>query len=448
MPSRLLRTSTFRIALVYLVLLAVTLLALVGFVYWSTAGLVAQQTTETIQAEIRGLAEQYRTQGLPRLVGVIAERSGPNGDPAGVYLLADPRGRPLAGNLSVWPDVAADPDGWLEFSVLRQQDESVSPHTIRAHAFVLRGGFRLLVGRDTQERQDLRAIMWSALAWAILPALVLALGGGVLIGRYALRRVDEVREASQRIVGGDLKQRIPQSGSGDEFDRLAATINDMLAQIETLMIGMRAVTDSLAHDLRSPLTRAKGGIEAALDRDGDHREALRQVSAELDSILATFEALLNIARAESGVGRLDLQPTDLTAVAADLSEIYQPIAEEAGLELVADIAPGVMVKGHRELLSQALANLLDNAVKYTPLGGRIEVCVTPALLAVRDTGPGIPAADRARVLDRFVRLDVSRGTPGSGLGLSLVAAVARLHGARIVLSDAMPGLRVTLTFAS
>ncbi len=447
MPSRLLRTSTFRIALVYLVLLAATLLALVGFVYWSTAGLVAQQTTDTIEAEIRGLAEQYRTQGLPRLVGVIAERSGPNGDPAGVYLLADPRGRALAGNLTDWPEAAADPKGWLEFSVLRRLDETTTPHTIRAQAFMLQGGFRLLVGRDTQERQDLRAIMWSALAWAILPALVLALGGGVLIGRYALRRVDEMREASQRIVGGDLTQRVPQSGSGDEFDRLAATINDMLAQIETLMTGMRAVTDSLAHDLRSPLTRAKGGIEAALDRGGDQREALEQVSAELDAILATFEALLNIARAESGVGRLDLQDTDLSTLAADVAEIYQPIAEEAGLAFSVEIAPDVMVTGHRELLSQALANLLDNAVKYTPPGGRIKVHVaTPTTLEVRDSGPGIPQADRARVLDRFVRLDASRGTPGSGLGLSLVAAVARLHGATVELADAGPGLRVTLRF--
>ena len=447
MPSRLLRTSTFRIAFVYVALLGATLVALTGFVYWSTAGLVEQQMVETIEAEIRGLAEQYNTQGLPRLVGVVAERGGPRGDPAGVYLLADPAGRPLAGNLDTWPDVAPTSDGWVEIGLRRRKDLESAVHTVRARTFQLAGGFRLLVGRDTQERQDLRNIMLSALAWALLPALALGLGGGVLIGRYALKRVDAVGAASQRIVRGDLSQRIPLAGSGDEFDRLATTINDMLAQIETLMTGMRAVTDSLAHDLRSPLTRAKGAVEAALARGDDPHEALAHVNAELDTILRTFEALIAIARTEAGLQRLALAPMDLSTVVADLAEIYQPIAEDAGLTLDAEVAPGIRIDGHRELLGQALANLLENAVKYTPAGGRVEVTLTePATLTVRDTGPGIPAADRGRVLERFVRLDASRGTPGSGLGLSLVAAVARLHQAKLTLSDAEPGLRVTLTF--
>jgi signal transduction histidine kinase len=446
-PSRLLRTSTFRIAFVYVALLGATLVALTGFVYWSMAGLVERQTVETIEAEIRGLAEQYTTQGLPRLVGVIAQRGGPRGDPAGVYLLADPSGAPLAGNLDVWPEVEPDEDGWLEIALRRRRDPEASPHTIRARAFALDGGFRLLVGRDTQERQDLRNIMLSALAWGVLPALLLGLGGGVLIGRYALKRVDAVGAASQRIVRGDLSQRIPLAGSGDEFDRLAATINDMLAQIDTLMTGMRAVTDSLAHDLRSPLTRAKGAVEAALAKGDGDGAALEQVNAELDTILRTSEALIAIARTEAGLQRLALAPMDLSAVVGDLAEIYQPIAEDAGLTLAAEIAPDIRVDGHRELLGQALANLLDNAVKYTPAGGRIEVTLTaPATLTVRDTGPGIPAADRGRVLERFVRLDASRATPGSGLGLSLVAAVARLHQAEMTLDDGAPGLKVTVTF--
>jgi signal transduction histidine kinase len=452
---RLLQTSIFRIALLYLLLLGVTLAVLLSFIYWSTAGLIERQTDETVQAEIRGLAEQYRDEGLVRLMEVIARRSGPEGSPENVYLLTGPQLQPLAGNLTGWPRDAVAEDGWMEVSLGRQDDPSGTPHIIRGRAFELAGGYLLFVGRDTVERGDFRGIVAGALAWSVLPALLLGLVGGALIARYSLSRVDAVRAASEDIVRGDLSRRVPLTGSGDEFDRLAGTINDMLARIETLMGGMRLVTDSLAHDLRSPLTRARSAIEMALRQHADaetYRQALEQTAAELETILRTFEALINIAQAEAGLNRLTLMGLDLSALARDLLEVYQPIAEEAGLELSGEIAADIVIHGHRQLLGQALANLLDNAIKYSAPGGRITLELAAsekgATLVVTDNGPGIPEEQRERVLQRFVRLDDSRGTPGSGLGLSLVAAVAKLHDVELNLLGNEPGLKVTLDFPS
>ncbi len=454
MPTpRLFHTSIFRIAVLYLLLLSLTLLALLGFVYWSTSSLIDQQASETVDAEILGLAEQYREEGLSRLVAVIRERSGPGGDLESVYLLADPQLRPLAGNLATMPEGRSGTSGWLEVPLQRSDDATGSARTVVGRRIDLPGGFHLFVGRDVQERSRFRTIVAGALAWTLVPALLLGLAGGILIGRYNQRRVDAVSAIGDQIIQGDLSRRVPLSGSGDEFDRLAQTINDMLARIETLMAGMRLVTDSLAHDLRSPLTRARSGIELALRKGSDaqsYKQALEQTASELETILRTFESLINIAQAEAGVNRLSFGELDFSALATDLLEVYQPIAEEAGLELRDKIDKSLRIKGHRQLLGQAIANLLDNAIKYTPPPGTIRFSVQGTgdfvTLSIADSGPGIAPADRERVLQRFVRLDDSRGTPGSGLGLSLVAAVAKLHGARLDLADGEPGLKVQLAF--
>lgn len=455
MPTRLLRATGFRIALLYLLLLLATLLVLVGFIYWSTADLIEDQARDTVDAEIRGLAEQYRDDGLPRLIEVIAERSDAQGVPKGVYLLTDWQLQPLAGNLAAWPEAEPDAEGWLRVKLQRLTDPDAQPHSILGRKFELSGAFHLFVGRDIEEHGIFRRIMVEAFAWAFLPALVLGVLGGVLIGRYSLKRVEAVRAAAADIVAGDLTRRVPVTGSGDEFDRLAATINEMLERIGQLMSGMRLVTDGLAHDLRSPLTRARSSIDRALSRGAgsdDYRLALEQTAAELETILRTFESLIQIAQAEAGADRLPRENVDLSALAEDLLEVYQPAAENAGLGVESSIAPGLSLTGHRQLLAQAIANLLDNAIKFTPRGGRIALSLAwrgeRIELAVADTGPGVPAADRERVLQRFVRLDASRGTPGSGLGLSLVAAVAKLHGATLELGDNDPGLQVTLSLPS
>ena len=451
MQTRLLRTSGFRIAVLYLLLLSVTLFALTAFVYWSTSGLVDRQMKETVEAEIRGLADVYRDEGLPRLVEAIGERSGPGGDPKDVYLLINSEQEWLAGNLETWPEGRMGSDGWLEVR-LEQSGDADEPHLVRGRVFDLEGGYKLFVGHDTNEQEDFRDILLRALCWGLPPALLFGLVGGALIGRYSLRRIDAVRTTGEEIINGDLSRRVSLSGSGDEFDRLAATINEMLDRIDTLMSGMRLVTDSLAHDLRGPLTRAKSGIELALRQELNpqaYKHALEQTGTELETILRTFEALINIARAEAGVNRLALSALDLSALVSDLVEVYQPIAENAGLCMSSEIAPEILIVGHRQLLGQAIANLVDNAIKFTSAGGQMQVSVQGGgapRLTIRDFGPGIPEAERERVLQRFVRLDHSRGTPGSGLGLSLVAAVAKLHGARLELADNQPGLVVILQF--
>lgn len=453
MPTpRLFRTSTFQLAVLYLALFGLTLSAVLAAVYWSAAGLVERQMSDTVAAEIRGLSEQYRDEGLARLVQIIGERSGPRGDEENVYLLTDGELNPLAGNLAAWPKYSVTRDGWLEMRLARQEDNDNAPHLIRARRFDLPGGFRLLVGRDTEVRDDLRQLMLEALTLALAPALVLGLLGGVLIGRYSLGRVDAIGSIGKEIVKGDLSRRLPVRGSGDEFDRLAVTINEMLEQIQTLMTAMRVVTDSLAHDLRSPLTRACSGIELALRTESDpesYRRTLEETAAELETILRTFEALISIAEAEAGMDRLMLERLDLSGLVGDLYEVYQPMAEDAGLSFECAAGDAIRIEGHRQLMAQAVANLLENAIKYTPAGGRIAVRLEraggEAVLSVADSGPGIPAAERERVLQRFVRLDASRGTPGSGLGLSLVAAVAKLHGGRLSLDDNRPGLLVGLS---
>jgi signal transduction histidine kinase len=324
---------------------------------------------------------------------------------------------------------------------------------VRARTFQLAGGYRLLVGRDMHEKAKFRTIVVETLAWSLAATLALGLLGGVFLSRRILARVDGVTQTARQIMQGDLSRRIRERGSGDEFDRLAESLNAMFEQIERLMSGMRLATDSLAHDLRGPLTRLRGRIELALIQPPESardRQALVDVLSQADSALAMFDSLLKIAAAEAGVAATELKPLDLAALARDAAELYEPVAEERGLQIDVATVGAPVINAQRELLSQAVANLLDNAVKHTPAGGRIAVRVAAAgaevVLTVADTGPGIPHAHRERVLERFVRLEECRHGPGAGLGLSLVAAVAKLHGGTLRLQDNAPGLDVELRF--
>ena len=434
-----------------MLLFGTSVLGLLAFIYWSTGAVVDRQTEDTIDAEVRGLAEQYREQGLARLIEVVRLRSSVEGQD--YYLLTDPTLRPLAGNLTSWPKKAGSSADWIRLTVYKTIKGQTVAHDIRAQLFTLGGGYRLLVGRDTFERTNLRQIVIRALGSSLAAALCLGLIGGIVISRRMLGRVEHVARTAQGIMAGDLSRRMAITGSGDEFDRLATSLNDMLDQIERLMTGMRLATDSLAHDLRSPLTRLRGRIELALRQPPQarrDREALGDVLIQAESALSTFDSLLKIAMAEAGAAATDLQVVDLCVVARDAAELYEPVAEEKDITLDIETQQGATIRAQPELLAQAITNLIDNALKNTPAGGHITVAVhlsqTTVILRIRDTGRGIPADDRERVLDRFVRLEESRSTPGAGLGLSLVAAVARMHGARLDLDDARPGLAVTLRF--
>ncbi len=446
------RTSAFRLTLLYMTLFGASVLVLLGFISWSTIALIERQTDETIEAEIRGLAEQYRERGLLRLIDLIHERGADHADHGNVYLLTDPMLGPIAGNLTSWPS-NADAGGWVQLSLQKRENGKSITHQIRARTFVLPGGHRLLVGRDTNEKDKFQETINEAVNWSLALTFGFGLIGGVFISRRMLARVDRVSTTAQGIIAGDLSRRIHISGSGDEFDRLAENLNSMLEQIECLMTGMRLATDSIAHDLRGPLTRLKGRIEMALrcpPETNQDREALADVLAQTDAALVVFDTLLKIATAEARTDAADLEPLDLASLASNAAELYEPVAEEKGVALNVDAKGPTEIRGQPQLLAQAIANLLDNAVKHTPAGGRITVTIGDREdgfdLTVADTGPGIPKADRARVLERFVRLEESRSSPGGGLGLSLVAAVAKLHDATVRLDDNDPGLKISIQF--
>jgi signal transduction histidine kinase len=453
---RLLETSTFRLALIYLASFGVSALALLGFLYDATAGFMERQTEETIQAETGGLIEQYHTEGVGRLRELIELRSRLQPHRSSVYLLLDPLGQPVAGNLGRWPDVQPEPNGWLTFGIKVMPDgETVLRRRARAVGLVLPGGFRLLVGRDVEDRLQIEAQIKRTLGWGLALTLLLGLAGGLVMSRGMLSRVDAINRTTRRIMAGDLSQRIALKGSSDEFDQLAANLNAMLDQIERLLGGMRQVTDNIAHDLRTPLNRLRSRIELALLQQpgrAETRVLLEATLADAQAMIATFNALLDIARAEAGSERGGFEEVDLAALGRDLADLYRPVAEDAQLRFEYQCPPGLAMRANHHLLAQAVANLLDNAIKYTPPGGRVRLDVARGtsgpVISVTDSGPGIPEADRARVLQRFVRLDATRSTPGSGLGLSLVDAVAKLHGAELMLSDNRPGLRVSLTFPS
>ncbi|HLZ66741.1 MAG TPA: ATP-binding protein [Aliidongia sp.] len=428
------------------------MLAMLALIYWQTVVYATHQTDETIDAEITGLAEQYRQRGLAGLVAVINERSNPERGSSMLYLLTDQRQHPLAGNLSRWPDLEVEKDGWMRFR-LNADGQRDGPHIAQATSFVLAGGVQLLVGRDLAENVAFRNRIVAALASSGALMVVLGLIGGIVLSRRALARIETINRTSDRIMAGEFGRRVPLKGSGDEFDRLAQNLNAMLDQIERLMAGMRQVTDNIAHDLRSPLGRLRSRIEVALLEPPSterYRDVLQQTIAEADHLLATFTALLDIAEAEAGSPRGRMAPLDLGAFARDLADLYEPVAEENGLRLTVETGPGpIEVRGDRHMLSRAVANLVENAVKYTPSGGAVAIRVDTdgamARLAVADNGPGIPAAERERVFDRFYRLEASRTTEGNGLGLSLARAVVRLHGGTIALDDNKPGLKAVVT---
>lgn len=448
----ILRTQAFRIVLAYLLFFAASAAALVGFTYWSTTRALNAQTDQTIRAEIIGLAEQYQRLGMRGLSDVIISRSIHNG--LGLYLLSDGRGHPIAGNLDEWPHGLVTNGDFVEFDYERHIQNQLTRRRARGQIFSLVGGnYRLLVARDVTDQRLIRKMFSTTLPWSV--ALILLLGsiGGALISRNMLKRLDTINHTSGEIMAGDFSRRIPVTAADDEFDALAVNLNCMLERIERLMKGMREVVDSVAHDLRTPLTRLRNRLEEAqshVDPDSPFAADIDAAILETDRLISTFNALLLIAEADAGVARGTMRALNLTAVVSDMVELYEPLAEEKELSLKCLPAGEMVIEANRSLISQALANLIDNAIKYTPAGGAISVGLqeNPAGIAliVADNGPGIPAADRERVLARFVRLEKSRNSPGTGLGLSLVDAVARMHEGRLILADNGPGLRATVLF--
>jgi signal transduction histidine kinase len=443
---KLLRTSVLQLTLVYMALFGVSVAALFGFIYWSTLGYLERQTNATIQVEIDGLFEQYNTRNLQGLAAVIEDRLRRDDEGRSVYLLADAIGRPLAGNVPFWPPALDDfTDQWIDFV---RTDESGVETPVRAGVVRIGPGLRLLVGRDIRELARIRQVFESASIYGFTLTMGLALLGGILMALSARRRLAELSRTTRRIIAGDLSQRAPIKGTRDEHDELAANINAMLDQIESLLAGMRHVGDSVAHDLRGPLTRLRNRLETVATTEQPRREDIAECVEQVDHVLDTFNALLRIARVESGAHRSAFAGVDLERIVRDVCELSQAAADDRQISLVCDVRASVEVFGDRELLAQALTNLLDNAVKYTPAGGQVTVTLErtddTARLRVADSGPGVPPEDRDRVLQRFTRLDQARSLPGNGLGLALVKAVTMQHHGRLSLGDNAPGLVVAI----
>ena len=408
-----------------------------------------RQTEETINAEIQGIREQYRLLGLAGVVRAINERSAKDKSKSSLYLLTDRNYLPLAGNLVQWPEVKTDESGWIEFAL----DDDKTGQLAKARRFLLVGNFHLLVGRNVSEQKKIENLIIDSLGWGVGITIILGLLGGLFMSKSMLRRLDVINRASREIIAGGLDKRIPKKGTEDEFDQLIENLNDMLDKIERLMNGIRQVSDNIAHDLRSPLNRLRSRLEMALLGQKDTKEyrlAIEQTIEETDKILATFSALLKIAQIESGTRRDEMHDVDLSILAGDIADYYEPLAEANRLAFETNLKSKVTVHGDRHLLSQAIANLLDNAIKYTPEGGRISLALENGPkgteLIIADSGPGVPVHEREKVLQRFYRLETNRNTPGNGLGLSLVAAVAAMHNASLRLADNDPGLMVTITF--
>src|SRR3954462_13290304 len=438
--------------------------SLLAYFAWNTRRLITEEITQTVNAETSEISEIYGRRGLRALVLAIEYRALRPG--ANLYLVTTPTGQAIAGNVgSLAPGVMASA-GWTETAYRRIEDADDRDHRALVRVTVLENGFRLLIGRDLAERRRLFSIVAKAAQWSILIVVVLGLGGGVFVARRVLRRIDAMSGTAHRIMTGDLSERLPVGRSGDELDRLAENLNAVLERIEALMAGLKEVSDNIAHDLKTPLTRLRNRAEEALTKSGgeaDYRAALERTIEESDGLIRTFNALLMIARAESGQARGNMDDFDAADVANGIQELYEPLAEDAGMTLQVKTEP-VRLHGNRELISQALANLVENAIKYgkpvpaaQPLSadavagnGNREILIEArregdqVLLSVTDHGPGIPEADREHAVERFVRLEASRTLPGSGLGLSLASAVATLHGGELRLGDAHPGLAATL----
>ena len=444
----LFRTSTFQITVLYAVMLAISTTAVALFLYWSTIGFLQRQTDQAIEIEIAGLRDTYRSRGLNGLSRVIGDRIRAGGDTEAIYLFADNRLNPLAGNLEAWPLLVATDEGWYSFQTVADGQQTAA----RARVLRLREGLVLLVGRDISDLNRLLSLAGGALFWSAGLVILLALAGGVFMSRRVLGRIENINETTQQIIRGDLSRRVSTRGTRDEYDQLADNLNEMLERIEALMSDMRHVGDSIAHDLRTPLTRLRQALEAtaATDDVADMRAGVESAMDDADRMLATFSALLRIARLESGGMRIRKDALNLSDIVADALELYSVMADERAIDVKTELAETTAILGDRDLVFQMVVNLLDNAVKYAPEGGRIEVSAsgtrTEVLLSIKDDGPGIPEDELDKVTHRFYRVDRSRRRAGSGLGLSLVRAVAEHHEAELRLTNLPQGLQVDVMF--
>ena len=454
--TKTLRSTTFRLALISIAVFGAMVIALFGYVYWSTTKFVLSRSDSAIEAEQAMLRDVYDRGGRDALTLAIEQRDAVARFQGGIYLLADGSFAPIAGNLKEWPPTLKGAGEWAEFkSQPPNAKAGRGPALFRARAENLPDGSHLLVGRDVSDLGRFADEIYAALATATLLIFILAAVASVSVTRRTVGRIESINATSRAIMKSGLGTRIPLHGTEDEWDHLAQNLNSMLERIEVLMAEVKQVSDNVAHDLRTPLTRMRARLEkASIEKGGrDHEQSLiGETIADLDDVLRMFSSLTRISQIETTNKTSAFRMLDLGEIATQVAELFDAAAESKGGRVEVTGNQSVPVVADRDLLFDAVANLVDNAVKHGRAGGRVVVSTDKidgeAVISVSDQGPGIPATEFEHVFKRFYRLERSRGTPGNGLGLSLVAAVARVHGARITLSDNEPGLKVALHFPS
>ena len=450
------RTTTFRLTALLIAVFVVFAVSLLGYLAYQTSIMIQRQQIQAIDREIDQLNNQYQRQGPRGLIVALqrmANRPGP-----GIYFVSDLSGLPIAGNVDSVPVEVLENPGTHTYRYDHDSNFEGSGGQSRGFALVKSfespSGFRLVVGRDIVERRGFAAIIFQAFGWGVLWIIVMSVAVGLFTARSVLRRIDTVSETAGKIMRGSMSERIPVTKRNDEYDQLATNLNAMLERIEQLMQGLKEVTDNVAHDLKTPLTRLRNNVEGALRDDASkeqQRAALETTIEECDQLIRTFNALLLIARVEAGTPSGTFVDVNFAEVIADITELYEPVAEDAGISISTEVEDLPSFKANRELIGQALVNLIENAIKYAKdakSDPTIKVSLKRnnghVIIDVADNGPGIPQEDRERVLQRFVRLEKSRSEPGSGLGLSLVAAVARLHKGEVEILDNSPGATIRL----
>lgn len=447
--QRVIRSSSFRLLLLYLLLFTLSTSSLLGVIYWATAGFMEREAKATIEAEIASLAEHYAQNELVGLLDTIQSRLERNPTSASIYLLTDAFRNPIKGNIDRLPESLAKSNGWVELSLSREQVMDDRPHHALAQVFLIKNRFYLLVGRDVEHLYRTKKMIQDAMVLGLVIMILMGLVGGMIVSRSAVSRIDRINQTCRHIVQGDLSDRVPLRGSDDELDVLAGNFNHMLDQLDEMVESVKRVSDNIAHDMRTPLSRLHQRIEEGLmesKTEADYSQVLERAAEEVNQLIQTFNALLRIAQIESKRKKDGFEDLNLVQLLEDVVELYEPLSEDKSQTFVFEHdATGDFV-GDRHLLFQAFANLLDNAIKYSPEGGEVQVKFTQQagmrVILVEDSGEGIAPENHKRVMQRFFRQDSSRSTAGVGLGLSLVNAVFKLHRIHIQFENKAQGMRV------
>jgi signal transduction histidine kinase len=452
--AKTLTSSTFRLALIAIGTFGVIVSAIFSYVYLSTSSYVRSRSDRAIMTEYSSLKSAYERSGRDGLTGLLQQRIADSNLADNVYLLADPSSARLAGNLGAWPSAATAAGGWIEFRAEEPLPNATMRPLLRAMTGTFPGGDRLLVGRDISELDGFADQIKTAVISSVVLIFVLAGVASILVTRRTVGRIEQINATSRAIMQSSLDRRIPLRGSHDEWDRVAENLNLMLDRIETLVGEVKQVSDNVAHDLRTPLTRMRGRLEKAYhgQRAGeDDQSLIGDTIADLDAVLRMFASITRIAQIETQARMDAFRTVNLVDIAGEVVELYDAAAEQDGTSLTVAGDRELLVTGDRDLIFDAIANLVDNALKHGRAGGHVIVTNENLdgrpVISIADDGPGIPIEEREHVFKRFYRIEHSRYTSGNGLGLSLVAAVARLHEARIEMLDNAPGLKVRLRFS-